>query len=152
MRFIIGGFMVVLAVVMMNLINGNWELASLGVFLDAFSILFLTLTLVGVNIASGKRGVFVRGIKAVFAKECPLTEPERADAVVLFKLLRRTAIYAGVVGAMVAVLLMLRDVSNIDALAANFALSLLCVYYAFLINIILFNPAIAVLQRRQTNA
>jgi len=151
MKFLLGGLLIILAAVMMNLINGNWQFASLGVFMDAPSMLFMILSLSGVIVASGNWKLFVKAKKALFKKVCPLTHEERESAITLFKTLRKSSIYAGLIGSLIGILLMLGNLYDIEILAANLALSLLCLYYAFFINLVFFNPAIATLQKRNAN-
>ena len=150
-KFLLGILMFFGVLFLFALINANWEIVgATAIFLDAPTALAFTIVLCAVIVATGQLEVFTTGVKAVFSSKVQLSCEKNRGAIRLFKLLRKTTQYAALLFVAMGLTQMLGNLQDIDALAANFALVLLAVIYAAVINLILINPAIAILERRES--
>jgi hypothetical protein len=139
----------------LQLINSAWSYDNLiFTFFDPPIIIFIGLVITGVIITVGPRGAFGMGIKSVFSKNCSLPKDKLEGAVDLFKLLRKSVFYTGLLAFMASTISMLSYdsikyiIGDPISFFAGFSVSLLGIYYALIINLIFFGPIIAVLQRQ----
>ncbi|MCL2350267.1 MAG: hypothetical protein FWC67_02185 [Defluviitaleaceae bacterium] len=149
MRFVLGFIIFAIGMAFMQLISGGMDIRVIGVLADAPTLIGIVAAILAVTVATGQMGIFLAAIKSLFTKNSNLSADDAAKAAELFKLLRKTTFAAGVLIALTALVLMLGNLQDINMLAANTALALLGIYYAVAINLIIFNPIIAILQRHQ---
>ena len=146
MRYLFGIFWFKLGLVLLMLINGDWQLSSVVDFIDAGSFLLFVFAITTMVIITNQSALFLSAVKAMFFRKHRLIPELAARAVRLFKLLRKTVWYTAVLGTIVAVVLMMRNLQDMDVLAANTALSFLFPFYGVFINIIFVNPAINIFE------
>jgi hypothetical protein len=116
-------------------------------------MIFHGLVIAGVVIATRQGRVFLTGIRAAFGKGLSVPWEKLKDAVDLFKLLRKSTMYAGILSCMTGIISLLahydmQTIINDRGLTSSISLSLLGIYYALIINLIFIGPVIAVLQKR----
>jgi len=149
MRFLLGIAMFLVGMLVFHLINAHWHLTTaVAPFADAPTVMGFGIVISAVIVATGQANTFVSGIKAAFSKRHNLSEDERIRAIGMFKLLRKTVVYAAILFSSMTMVFILGNLQDWDTFAANTALAMLSVYYAALINIILINPVISILERR----
>jgi flagellar motor component MotA len=144
-RFLAGILWFALGVVLLQLISGG-QFDSIFDFIDVSSFLIFVFSITAMVIITNRSALFLSAVKSLFVKRHKLITEQAVQAARLFKLLRKTVWYTAVVGTMVGVVLMMRNLQDMNILAANMALSLLSVFYAALINLIFINPAIAIFE------
>ncbi|MCL2169819.1 MAG: hypothetical protein FWB74_07335 [Defluviitaleaceae bacterium] len=148
MKFLAGIAIIVAGAVFMMLINGNWELRTLVMFADAPSLIVLLLALAGTVTAARQWGLFGRAVKAAFCPKQAISKDECTEGIELFLLLRKSSIYAGVLIAMVGLVITMGNLRDVEITAANTALAILGIFYAVFVNLAFINPVIGGLQRR----
>ncbi|MCL2574942.1 MAG: hypothetical protein FWE33_00780 [Defluviitaleaceae bacterium] len=148
MKFLVGLLIFVFGVVFITLINGNLEIHSIAAFLDGPTIITFGFTLFAVTVITGNVNLFFSGIFAIFNKDKAFLTQNREKLIVLFELLRKTTIYTGVLVFTIGFVLMLGNLQDIERFAMNTALCALAFFWAMVINIIIFNPIIAILRKQ----
>ena len=151
MKFLFGALLVFAAVLFMVLINGDWQMASLNIFLDGPSLLFLLLVLFGFVIASGGQRAFSNGVTGAFSKSYELKDSERAESILLFKKLARAAFCAGAMSFIIHNVMMLGHLNDVNVIVANLVLSITATLYAILLNLVFIQPVILRLHANMKN-
>ncbi|MCL2236166.1 MAG: hypothetical protein FWB98_06985 [Defluviitaleaceae bacterium] len=146
MRFVFGIIWILVGIILMQIFVSENVMYAFASFIDAPSIMMIGLAIGGITIATGQSKTLLAGIKAVFNKNSNLPQEKVAEVVKLFKLLSRTTWAAGAVLFLIAMHGTLRMTgTGYEFLELN--LGFLGVYYAVILNLIFFIPAIAILQK-----
>ncbi|MCL2500015.1 MAG: hypothetical protein FWE90_06715 [Defluviitaleaceae bacterium] len=159
MKLITGITIILISILLFQLITVDLDFDYFTRFyFDGPSLLFFFFVIPSVTFIYGRRGAFITGIKCAFSKNVEFPDKKFEDAVGLFRLLRKSVLYAGFVVLLVGIIPLLSYSVLTDIMESNFhtvanvlervSVSLTGIYYALIINLIFINPLIAVLQRR----
>lgn len=151
MKFLFGALLILSAVFFMVLINGDWQLTSVNIFVDAPSLLFLLLILFGFTIVSGSQRVFSNGVTAAFNKSFEFSNDDRAKSIAFFKQLRRASFYAGWLSFIIHFVMMLGNLDDINVIVSGLVLSSVALLYAALLSLVFISPVISRLKNGTKN-
>lgn len=127
--------------------GGGFE-QSFSILYDLPTIFSFIVIIASVIIATNSFKTFIKAVNALLSKRYSISAADKEKAVRLFKLLGRSIIYASILFAMMGLLKSLRDLSDINLLGPNIAMTLYSIFQGTFINLILIYPAINILETR----
>ena len=146
MRFAFGIIITLIGVFLMQFFVSENAFYALVNFIDMPSIMLIGLAIGGTTLSSGQTKTLLIGIKAVFNKNSDLPIEQKREVAKLFKTLSKVTMIAGAVLFLVGIHGTLRMAGTGYALL-ELNLGFLGVYYAIILNLIFFIPAIAIMQK-----
>lgn len=146
MKIIIGMIFLILGIVFYIGISVNYEFNHFFAFVDAPTLIVVVLGVILSNIAFGRKGLFVKVIKAGFGSKGGLSKEDTNDALALLKAMRKGAYLAGFLVMVITLVLAFGSLTRygfIDyILFQGVSISLLGIFYAIVMDKLLFNIAI----------
>jgi len=146
MKIIIGMIFLILGIVFYIGISVNYEFSYFFAFVDAPTLIVVVLGVILSNITFGRKGLFVKAIKAGFGSKEGLSKEDTNDALALLKAMRKGAYLAGFLVMVITLVLAFGSLTRygfIDyILFQGVAISLLGIFYAIVMDKLLFNIAI----------
>ncbi|MFP3155594.1 hypothetical protein LQZ18_14430 [Lachnospiraceae bacterium ZAX-1] len=147
MKFIIGILVFGVSTFFIALIGTQYDgLAMLTLFIDMPTILWFIVAIMAVIISTGSWKTFIVAMNAILSKKYHISAAEKERAIRLFKLIRKTVIYATVVIITLSLMVVLKYMSEPAKLGSNFSVILYGLFCGAFINLVIVNPALDILK------
>ena len=129
------------------LIGAGYNFGALALLIDAPSLMGIVGMTLAVALISGYGPLVFPGFKAAWSQKtaAALSPHERKKAAAMFKQMKKTAALVAALMGLTNFVLILANAHDIEALAANLALTALPAIYALILTAVILNPAIAAL-------
>ncbi|MCL2499876.1 MAG: hypothetical protein FWE90_06015 [Defluviitaleaceae bacterium] len=161
MRLILGIVILTAGLILLQLVNGDLNVSLIvDNFIDGPSLIIIAVAITGTIVIYGKGNTFRTGIKIAFNQKGDISKPEIENALNLFTLLKKNVLCAGVLSFLITLIPFMSHYGRSNLYGINQSLynevsmffivlpvSLVGVYYSFLVIFILINPVIAILKR-----
>ena len=145
--FALGILALASVLILLILIFGNFDLNIVYRFIDVPIFMSITAALFAVTIVTGESRSICTAFRALLKKE-HLSAEETLRAVGLFRLLSKSVIYSSIIIFVIGQVNMLYNMDDPHRIGPSLAISWISIFYGALLNLLVFNPAAYILEKR----